>query len=181
MIPLIAHPAHPPLAVRSVEADILFPSPGVAMIRYRIEGIDELVMPAFSGRGKQDELWRTTCFELFAAGAGSAYREFNFAPSGRWAVYDFEAPRTAMRDHNPTTMPEIAAQSGDRLLAVTVTLSARDLTGGEDAPFYRGGLCAVIEETGGVLSYWALAHGGDRPDFHDPACMTAPLAAPARA
>lgn len=174
MIALHSHPAHPPLAVRSVEAEVILPKPGLAMIRYRIDGISELVLPAFSGRGRQEELWQSTCFELFAGTADGPYREFNFATSGRWAVYDFDAPRTGMRDFNPTTMPDIAAQSGDRLLAATVSISARDLAG-----FDRAGLTAVIEETGGVKSYWALAHGSDRPDFHDPACFVAPLAAPA--
>ncbi len=175
MLALAPHPAFPPAAVRSVEAEVLFPRPGVAMVRYRVDGIGDLVMPEFSGRGRQDELWQTTCFELFAAGPGGTYREFNFATSGRWAVYDFDAPRTGMRDFNPTTMPEVASQTGDRLLAVTVTISARDLAG-----FEHAGLTAVLEETGGVKSYWALAHGDERPDFHDPSCFTAPLAAPAR-
>ena len=41
------------------------------------------------------------------------------------------------------------------------------------------GLTAVIEEEGGVKSFWALAHGDPaKPDFHDPACFTAKLPAP---
>ena len=39
---------------------------------------------------------------------------------------------------------------------------------------------AVIEERGGTKSYWALAHPADKPDFHDPACFVATLAAPTR-
>jgi hypothetical protein len=31
------------------------------------------------------------------------------------------------------------------------------------------GLAAVLESDDGSLSYWALAHGGEKPDFHDPA------------
>jgi hypothetical protein len=38
------------------------------------------------------------------------------------------------------------------------------------------GLSAVLEEQDGTKSHWALAHGGDKPDFHDPACFTASLA-----
>jgi len=36
----------------------------------------------------------------------------------------------------------------------------------------------VIEEEGGVKSYWSLAHAADAPDFHDPACFALALAAP---
>ena len=42
----------------------------------------------------------------------------------------------------------------------------------------RYGLTAVLEEAGGVKSYWALAHPAEKPDFHDPACLGAWLAAP---
>jgi hypothetical protein len=37
---------------------------------------------------------------------------------------------------------------------------------------------AVIEEQGGVKSFWALSHPDAKPDFHDPACFTAELAPP---
>lgn len=41
--------------------------------------------PAQTGR-----LWEQTCFEAFIADTGkAAYREYNFAPSGDWAVYEF--------------------------------------------------------------------------------------------
>ena len=30
------------------------------------------------------------------------------------------------------------------------------------------GLCAVIERWDGAISYWALAHPSDKPDFHHP-------------
>ena len=34
--------------------------------------------------------------------------------------------------------------------------------------YLRLGLCAVIEEENGALSYWALKHPSGRPDFHHP-------------
>ena len=37
---------------------------------------------------------------------------------------------------------------------------------------------AVIEETGGTKSYWALTHPPGKPDFHHPTCFTATLPAP---
>jgi hypothetical protein len=39
------------------------------------------------------------------------------------------------------------------------------------------GLAAVLEEQGGVVSYWALAHPAGKPDFHAAACFAAELAA----
>jgi hypothetical protein len=40
------------------------------------------------------------------------------------------------------------------------------------------GFSAVIEEEGGMVSYWALNHPDGDPDFHHPACFAATLEAP---
>ncbi|HZF44227.1 MAG TPA: hypothetical protein VEZ48_12550 [Sphingomonadaceae bacterium] len=45
----------------------------------------------------------------------------------------------------------------------------------------RLALSAVIEESAGRKSYWALAHPPGAPDFHHPACFAAELPAPTRA
>ena len=37
---------------------------------------------------------------------------------------------------------------------------------------------AVIEEAGGIKSYWALSHPEGAPDFHDPSCFLASVPAP---
>jgi hypothetical protein len=39
-------------------------------------------------------------------------------------------------------------------------------------------LTAVIEETDGTKSFWALAHAPGPPDFHNPDCFIATLPAP---
>ena len=39
-------------------------------------------------------------------------------------------------------------------------------------------LSAVIEETDGAKSYWALAHPPGPPDFHHPDCFALTLPAP---
>jgi len=50
---------------------------------------ERFVIPEGEG-GRVDELWKTTCFEAFLRADGEeAYREWNFAPSGDWAAYDF--------------------------------------------------------------------------------------------
>jgi hypothetical protein len=39
----------------------------------------------------------------------------------------------------------------------------------------RLALSAVIEETSGALSYWALRHAAGKPDFHHADAFTHPL------
>lgn len=146
------------------------------MLRFRVEGAERLVIPSFSGRGRRDDLWKATCFELFL-GSGDdgdgGYREFNFSPSGRWAVYDFSAYRAGQSDYEPLAWPDISEAAGSAIHICTVFLDARELL-----TFKRAGISAVIEEEGGHISYWALNHGDGKPDFHDPACFALELAPP---
>ena len=126
---------------------------------------DSLVIPDKPRRGRADELWKTTCLELFVQTA-DGYREYNFSPSGAWAAYDFTGPREGM-SKPPVEPPEIDVEDiGDKLLLDAVL----------DLPERgRFGLAAVVEEVGGTKSYWALVHGTGRPDFHHPACFAADL------
>jgi len=169
--PLVAHPEYPPVSVNSVS--ILFgtiPTDRL-MLRWKISGDSDLLVPSFGGRGRADELWKTTCFELFLMGRDGAYREFNFSPSGRWAASEFSSYRDGMKEYEPLKWPEIESQEGSGVTVLTAFLDGAELAGME-----RAGLSAVVEEEGGALSYWALAHKADgQLDFHDPACFALAL------
>ncbi|WP_121119170.1 DOMON-like domain-containing protein [Croceibacterium ferulae] len=169
------HPAAPPSTVRGVSASVLAPVDGWLRLRWRVEGANGLLVPPFAGNGRADGLWRTTCFELFVQPVGGeAYTEFNFSPSDRWAAYDFTARREGLAERVLHRAPVCTLRRGGDRAIFDVALPMAALPAGECA----AGLTAVIEETGGVKSWWALAHGGTAPDFHDPACFTASLAAP---
>lgn len=125
--------------------------------------------PAESER--TDDLWTTTCFEAFLRDPqGTAYREWNFAPSGQWAAYDFTAYREGRVDSD-VVAPYIRMEDNLTWWALGVTIAV-------DADIrWALGLSAVLEEQDGTKSFWALAHSNaDKPDFHDLACFTAHLA-----
>ena len=90
---LVRHPATPAGAIHTVEAELQRTKDG-ATATFRVSGdLARLVLPPTASPGRADDLWKTTCFELFVAGEGGAYREFNFSPSTRWAAYDFAGYR----------------------------------------------------------------------------------------
>lgn len=172
---LAYHGAFAPHEVTSVEAKWEIVGPWLRL-RWRVEGAGKLMLPRFAGRVRQDGLWQTTCFEMFVRSkSGTAYSEYNFSPSEAWAAYDFTAPRDGMSQRTISHDPVITPRRGRQTLIFDVALPLADLP----ALPANLSLTAVIEEEGGVKSYWAMAHGvGDKPDFHDPACFTATLAAP---
>jgi hypothetical protein len=130
------------------------------------------VIPELSEPWRADELWRTTCFEAFLRPAGStSYREWNFAPSGNWAAYDFADVREGMERADVAAPPYIRMEDNFTWWTVGATIAA-------DADReWQLGLSAVLEEKDGTKSYWALAHPDpDKPDFHHPDCFAAQLA-----
>jgi hypothetical protein len=174
---LIHHRDHPPLGVRNIEARIIGHDANWLRLRWRIEGAGKLVVPAFAGKGRADELWKTTCFEAFLRPAGDeAYVELNLSPSERWAAYDFSGYRENMTERPFPREPECTMRLGTGLAIFDAAVPVRGLP---ELPCDLG-LSAVIEEDGGVISYWALAHPGERPDFHHRACFAARLEPPAK-
>ena len=143
-------------------------------VRWRIDGPDKLVIPPFAGKGRADELWKSTCFELFMMEKDGtpAYSEFNMSPSERWAAYDFDDYREGMRNRVFQREPDCTMRVG---LAMAIFDASFPRVQMPQAPATIG-LSAVIEEEGGVKSYWALSHHKEQPDFHDPACFNACLA-----
>lgn len=172
---LTLHPDSRCDAAAGIEVEAARPRPNNLVLHYIVTGTTrDLVMPPAGEPARADGLWRHTCFEAFLRPLpGEAYCEFNFAPSKQWAAYRFDAYRGGMRDATGIAAPRIETQSSGARYDLLVSLEL-DLPGG--AP-WRLGLSAAIEETGGRLSYWALAHPPGKPDFHRSDCFALELPA----
>lgn len=168
---LTPHPSFQPARVRSISVRWMELPDKRLMLRYRLDGCERLVVPSYRGRGRGEDLWKTTCFELFLYDGDGRYREYNFSPSGQWAAYGFSGYRNLDTNLDPSQTPEIAHESGNTVFVQTVFLHQRELEGAQSAA-----LAAVIEETEDRPSYWALEHPGLKPDFHDPYSFRIPLA-----
>jgi hypothetical protein len=140
---------------------------GVLSLRYELNGpTDSLVLPeAVPSPQRRDGLWQHTCLECFLAVPGNArYWEVNLSPCGDWNVYRLSGYRTDLTPESAIrSLPVVVERAEGRLrlearLDLTATLAPGD-------PL-EVAICAVLEGNNGTLSYWALAHGGDVPDFH---------------
>lgn len=170
---LIPHSDHPAKAISGVEFRWFEPGDGTLILRWQVFGVEALAIPAFAGKGRGEDLWRTTCFELFLRdAAGKGYIEFNFSPSERWATYWFDGYREGRVDLDLPVAPEVSSASGAFTFVLTATIDINLLDGAAFA-----GVSAVIEEKDGTKSYWALAHAPGEPDFHNPACFALPIMA----
>jgi hypothetical protein len=170
---LTAHPARPPSRVAGVRVVSQFLADGTLLLRWRIDGAQKVVLPAYSGSGRAEDLWQTTCFELFLDLGEGRYREFNFSPSGRWAAMDFTSYRVKSGDAELRKWPETTVERGEVIVTGAVRVPGEALAGA-----MRGALTTVVEEEGGVLSFWAAEHRKEQPDFHDASCFTTDFLSP---
>ncbi|MDR1276519.1 MAG: DOMON-like domain-containing protein [Candidatus Accumulibacter sp.] len=171
MLALVRHPCAPLSEGVSLEAACERSRTGAWEFRYllRAEGAAfTLLAPLFSlctdrTLRRADRLWEHTCFEAFLASANrSDYREFNFSPSGDWAAYDFSDYRQGRADA-AVGAPKIRASVRPPWLELRAVVAHGDGAAFSDET--RVGLSAVVETPGG-LTYWALRHVGEHPDFH---------------
>lgn len=169
---LVPHPDTAIATVESIDAAV-WQDEGRWHFRYLIEGTTDLLLPEPADVGRADGLWKTTCAEAFVGLPRGTYLEFNFSPSGQWAAYRFDGPREGMRDE-PAEI-ELFLDAGEDWMAIEAAVRCKALE-----PGLTLGMSAVIEEQGGVKSFWALRHPAGAPNFHDRACFTALLANIAR-
>lgn len=166
MLELIQHPATAAKFMVNVAATLERRNDELHLV-YGVEADPaNLLLPPPAKPYRTDELWLSTCFELFITSDEGSYLEFNFSPSGEWAAYRFDSYRGDMQNLSLDEPPSILCTNEGNGILLIVRVRLRDLR--RDA---RVGISAIIEEVSGAKSYWALAHPPGAPDFHDPSCF----------
>ena len=164
---LVCHPGTPDLAVQRIETHAQIQA-GTLVLHYSLAGdLASLRIPPPRPPQRADRLWEHGCFEAFVAVDGTpGYLEFNFAPSGEWAIYSFSRYReaAALPDNLPAPTINVRATQDRLELEAVIALAGWVSPGAR----LRLGLSAVIENQSGALSYWALRHPAGKPDFHHP-------------
>ncbi len=163
-VSLSCHPVTPTDAITDVSVSVHWSDSADLILSYFVTAAgSSLNVPALAKPESTDNLWQHLCFEVFIAAKDSpAYTEFNFSPSRQWAAYAFAHYRRSAQ-RLIIANPAISwAESLDGYV-LQCCLSACDLPLGESLTL---GVAAVIEEHDHPLSYWALAHTAERPDFH---------------
>jgi hypothetical protein len=169
---LLPHPISEPGAqadlVHDLSVTIARLSADHLKLTYRLSGdLEALRLPEPRTPARTDGLWRHTSFEAFIGHRGAReYWEYNFSPSGAWAAYQFSGYREGMAPLLKGVPPAIDCNMGGETVEVAVTLDLSWLARAYPGRGLRLGLSAVIEDKAQVLSYWALKHPAEKPDFH---------------
>ena len=163
-VTLACHPQTHSQAIRDIDVVVGEAASGNRSLTFGLEGdISSLRIPDPRSSRRASGLWQHTCFETFVmAEDGPGYREFNFSPSGEWAVYAFCGYRDGGELEIALTPGILVRKTMDRL-ELDAEIRRYCLPPGR---LLRMGLSAVVEDADGVLSYWALQHPPGKPDFH---------------
>jgi len=146
---------------------------GSLHLSYILTGrMSEIRSPPMTTPGRGIKLWQHTCFEAFIrAASGGEYYEFNFSPSTEWAACRFSSYRAGMQDAVEVAAPPIQVQAAPDRFTLNTVVKLDALSSLSRRVSWRLGLSAVIEDTSGRRSYWALAHPPGKPDFHHADCF----------
>jgi hypothetical protein len=149
--------------IRGVTASVTATEHGCEA-EFRLDGrVSDIILPSPAAWQRRDNLWQTTCFEIFWQPIGGTYyREFNLSPSGQWAAYDFDSFREGMRDA-PVGTIALACSHDANGLVLSASIAA-------DLPSpAQIALNAIVEHRDGGKQYWALAFPPGPPEFHSEA------------
>ena len=170
---LTPHPSFSSEAVAQIEVQVTSqPADGLALSYIMSGQTGDIHMPSVVAAERSDKLWRHTCFEMFVGTSEStAYYEFNFAPSTRWAAYRFNDYRSGMAVATEIDAPWIEVQAAPDCYTLKASVQIDRLSALSRKSVWRLGLSAVVEDKAGRMSYWALAHPPGKPDFHCKDCF----------
>lgn len=169
LLNLTPHPDTPTDAVVAVVVYVSRVQPTRLLLHYGMEGdISRLVVPSWAGLRRADDLWKSTCFEVFIrSDRGGGYHEFNLSPSGLWAAYGFDGYRQGMTADAGFELRDLKRVVEAERIELIATLDLEQVGLSATEPWELG-FSAVVEETSGSKSYWARVHPSDKPDFHHP-------------
>lgn len=169
---LILHPECPAGPVTAISASIEATETGCRAVFRATGDLDAIIIPELTDPARMDDLWRTTCFEIFwQPDGGTYYREFNLSPSTRWACYDFDDFRLNRSDA-PAEVAIRYRREADTLIVEADIVSALPLPADV-------ALNGIIEDNQGNIQFWALAFPAGKPEFHSKICRSLHFEGPA--
>ncbi len=124
------------------------------------ENLVKVPAPGDWNPNRQNELWRHTCFEVFARRPGArSYWEFNFSPKKAWNLYYFDKYRDPQPPRGCEDFELLDISWKESCLSVELIPRM------SDSALWLN-FCAVMELHDGRLFYLSARPAPGKPDFH---------------
>lgn len=117
------------------------------------------------------KLWEKTCFELFLKHQShDDYLEFNFSSVFEWNAFYFTKKGSPLCEYAELNNVKIDILRSSDVFQLIAEIDSAFLPKHFQREFSKGELTAgitnVLKEKNERLSYWALAHKDQKPNFH---------------
>lgn len=147
---------------------LLTPTKESIFISYSLKG-DIATIDLEDGTPKRNRvigLWQKTCFELFIKNNKDQYIEFNFSPVFEWNCFFFNKKGDALSEYKPMDEVKFDILRSLNVFTLIVEIDRENFP----ENFFDGemlaGITTVIKDKDAKVSYWALSHNDNRPNFH---------------
>ena len=128
-------------------------------ISYDLSEINEILIPQKKVLVRENELWKSTCMELFLKNVKeSNYQELNVSLDGKWNAYEFSGYRTEMEKSRSVSVSEVKSLDTN---IFWVRFEFRDKLASQ----LLINPASVIKNIDEGVTYFAPAHQ-EGPDFH---------------
>lgn len=113
----------------------------------------------------QENLWQTTCFEIFFGNTNSPdYYELNFNSQGDWNLFYFTDYRQRKNESFDSVDLKIELEKLNSGYQLRFQFEIKQLA--KLKLPCKVNLAAVVK-TNSEISYWSQKHSSQKPDFHD--------------
>ena len=135
-----------------------------AILSFVVKGaLEEYLFPSKSILKRANELWKSTCFELFLANENEeAYYELNFSSSLAWNFYTLDAYRGEVKELGLLDMPKISVFEEKNEFKILIELPIENL---ENFELYN--VACILLNREDERTFWTIKHLKPKPDFHD--------------
>jgi len=136
------------------------------LLQFKLENLNSNTsLPTRVSSNREIGLWERTCFEFFLRDSAGHYYEFNFSPCGHWNCFYFDQYRSPLKESECEIL-NISEKRENTTYLLEVEINKLSLIENFDfSKDLRMNLTAVIKEND--LSYWAIEHSQNGPNFHD--------------
>jgi hypothetical protein len=132
--------------------------------------VDSVLLPEMANDPKRViGLWESTCFEIFIKNPLSdSYYEFNFSPEGHWNCFYFNNPKEKLKECTNVAFPVSAVTIAPEHYRFSIEINTESLKEGFwSSKEMEFGLTTIIEDEKNNLSFWAIEHHDEAPNFHN--------------
>jgi len=138
----------------------------IIKLKFKVKGkVNNYIFPKLSTQQRANNLWKSTCCELFFAHDGEKrYREINISPSAQWNIYQLKEYRGLLEEEKNLSEPTIKTVQEEDCYQLSFQYHLDEEIVEKNLIF---NLAVVLLNVDEVRSFYTINRTTKAVDFHD--------------